>query len=100
MEQHELVQKLTKALGDILADESAIFYHSQTGKRHCRFCLEFPGECADDCLIGRARRLLSEIQAGDDQAQPAPGSTLDCTAVPVAEFGYVIDAPEDDRSAG
>ena len=33
-------------------------------------------------------------------AQPAPGSTLDCTAVPVAEFGYVIDAPEDDRSAG
>ena len=31
-----------------------------------------------------------------DQAQPAPGSTLDCTAVPVAEFGYVIDAPEVD----
>ena len=41
------------------------------------------------------RELL--VDEGDQpQAQPAPGSTFDCTVVPVAEFGYVIDAPEDD----
>jgi len=41
-------------------------------------------------------RPLLASEADQPQAQPAPGSTLDCTAVPVAEFGYVIDAPEVD----
>ena len=73
---HGLASKLTEAL----ADEAK--YH---GSDVSELTLEVLQEAYG-----------AGLTAGDDQAQPAPGSTLDCTAVPVAEFRYVIDAPEVD----